>query len=408
MTESGFYQRLLLLKEGWEVKDVKVSHDIKEVDVYIEYTKDKAICPVTNQLSRIYDYSSNRRWRHLDTMQYKTYLNCRVPRVINEEGKVTTIEVPWSDYSSHYTSLFEEAVINLLRFCKNQTKTAAFFGVSFYVVNRIMTHAVERGLERRKIDESPVAIGLDEKSFRRGHDYVTVLTDIENGRVLEVEHGRTIEATKKVIDKTFTVEQLSAIEVVVSDMWDAYLNVTKEKMPDAKKVIDRFHLIKYLNEAIDKTRKQELKTEQELLKKSKFVLLKNEENLSEKQRQQFEAINKANLRTAHVWRAKANFKEMILQPDQPHAILMLNKWLQQVRTTTLHHLLKVADTFEKHFIAVANALWSKYSNAIAERINGAIQEVKSIGKGFRNPQGFRTAILFHYGKLSVYRSQKSQ
>src|SRR5207249_3882850 len=202
-------------------------------------------------------------------MQYKTYLNCRVPRVINEEGKVTTIEVPWSDYSSHYTSLFEEAVINLLRFCKNQTKTAAFFGVSFYVVNRIMTHAVERGLERRKIDESPVAIGLDEKSFRRGHDYVTVLTDIENGRVLEVEHGRTIEATKKVIDKTFTVEQLSAIEVVVSDMWDAYLNVTKEKMPDAKKVIDRFHLIKYLNEAIDKTRKQELKTEQELLKKSK-------------------------------------------------------------------------------------------------------------------------------------------
>src|SRR5207249_10913904 len=140
----------------------------------------------------------------------------------------------------------------------------------------------------------------------------------------------------KVIDKTFTVEQLSAIEVVVSDMWDAYLNVTKEKMPDAKKVIDRFHLIKYLNEAIDKTRKQELKTEQELLKKSKFVLLKNEENLSEKQRQQFEAINKANLRTAHVWRAKANFKEMILQPDQPHAILMLNKWLQQVRTTTLH------------------------------------------------------------------------
>jgi transposase len=338
-------------------------------------------------------------------MQYKTWLNCRVPRVINEEGKITTIEVPWSDYSSHYTFLFEEAVINLLQFCKNQTKTAKFFDVSFHVVNNIMKQAVARGLAKRKIEEVPVAIGIDEKSFRQGHDYVTVLTDIENGRVLEVEHGRTIEATKKVIDKTFTSEQLASIEVVVSDMWDAYLTVSKEKMPDAAKVIDRFHLIKYLNEAIDKTRKQELKTERELLSKAKYVMLKNEENLNEKQRQQFEAINKANLRTAHVWRAKENFKEMIFQPDQPHAIMILSKWLQQARTTTLHYLLKVADTFEKHFTAVANALWSKFSNAIAERINGAIQEIKSIGKGFRNPEGFRTAILFHYGKLSLYRSQ---
>ena len=185
MTESGFYQRLLSLKEGWGVKEVKVNHDIKEVDVFIEYTKHQALCPITNELSRIYDYRETRRWRHLDTMQYKTYLNCRVPRIISEAGKVTTIEVPWSDYSTHYTFLFEEAVINLLQFCKNQTKTAAFFSVSFHVVNSIMNRAVQRGLEKRKIDEAPVAIGLDEKSFRRGHDYITVLTDIENGRVLE-------------------------------------------------------------------------------------------------------------------------------------------------------------------------------------------------------------------------------
>lgn len=405
MTESGFYQRLLLLKEGWEVQDVKVDHNVKEVDVYICYTLDMAECPITKKPAKIYDYRESRRWRHLDTMQYKTYLNCRVPRVINEDGKITTIEVPWSDYSSHYTFLFEEAIINMLQFCKNQTKTAAFFSVSFHVVNNIMRHAVQRGLERRKIDKAPIAIGLDEKSFRRGHDYVTVLTDIENGRVLEVEHGRTIKATTKVIDKTFNAEQLSQIQVAVSDMWDAYLTVTKEKLPQAEKVIDRFHLIKYLNEAIDKTRKQELKTERELLANSKYTLLKNLENLNEKQRLQFEVINKANLRTAHVWRAKANFKEMIFQPDKAHAMLMLQKWLIQVRTTTLYHLLKVADTFEKHFMPVANALWSKYSNAIAERFNAAIQEVKSIGKGFRTPEGFRTAILFHYGKLSIHRSQ---
>lgn len=68
MTESGFYQKLLLLKEGWEVKEVNVNHELKEVDVFIEYIKDKAICPVTGELCRIYDRRKNRRWRHLDTI----------------------------------------------------------------------------------------------------------------------------------------------------------------------------------------------------------------------------------------------------------------------------------------------------------------------------------------------------
>ncbi len=103
MTEAGFYQRLLLLSDGWEVQDVKVDHSLKEVDVYITYVLQQAQCPITKQQSKIYDYRENHRWRHLDTMQYKTYLNCRVPRVINDDGKITTIEVPWSDYSTHYT-----------------------------------------------------------------------------------------------------------------------------------------------------------------------------------------------------------------------------------------------------------------------------------------------------------------
>ena len=164
-------------------------------------------------------------------MQYKTYINCRVPRVINQDGKITTIEVPWSDYSDRYTFLLEAEVIKVLQLTKNQTKTAAYFEISYDMVNRIMKNAVNRGLRARRIEDVPEVIGLDEKSFLRGHDYVTVLTDITGSRVLDIEHDRTIKAGKAVLDKTFTGEQMKQIKVIASDMSDAYLNVGKKNFP---------------------------------------------------------------------------------------------------------------------------------------------------------------------------------
>ncbi len=408
MTESSFYTRLLHLSENWSVSKVDVNEKGGEVEVEIKYLGRQARCPFTKELCDIYDYREKRKWRHLDTMQYKTYLTCQVPRVINSDGKISTVEVPWSDYSERYTHLFSIAVIQLLQMSKNQTKTAAFFGITFDVVNRIMNRAVAHGLAQRDLGQVPAIIALDEKSFKKGHDYATILTDVEQGRVLEVGQGRRKETVETLLDKTFSKEQQQKIEIVVSDMWEAYLNVVKEKLPRAKSVLDRFHLVKYLQEAIDKTRRKEIKTEWELLKYSKYVMLKNQQDLNEKQRQMFAAINGANLRTALVWRAKENFKAMFGQPDLLHAASLLHKWQKEVRTTALEYLLKVSDMFERHFLGVANALCNKASNAIAERINGAIQKLKSIAKGFRKPENFRTAILFHYGKLQLFPSQYSQ
>lgn len=403
--QQAFFQFLLGLTSDWEIKEVRVNKETNEIDIFIEYSLSKGHCPHTKELCRIYDLRENRRWRHLDIMQYKTYINCRVPRVINGEGKISTIEVPWSDSSERYTYLFEEAVIKLIKMCKNQTKAAAYLSISYDVVSRIMKQAVERGMKRREIQAAPAVIGLDEKSFLKGHDYITVLTDIENGRILDVERERTKKATEKVLDKTFTGEQLQQVKVVVSDMAEAYLNAGKEKLPQAIQVADRFHLIKLLGIAVDKTRRQELRSEKELLTNSRFALLKRPENLTDKQKLAFTAIDRANLRTARVWRAKENFRGLFNQPDSAHALISLSTWLQDAKKSTLFHLLKVADAFEKHFIPVCNALWSRASNAMAERLNGGIQELKAISRGFRNYHNFRAAILFHYGKLNLSRSQ---
>ncbi|MES1224976.1 MAG: ISL3 family transposase [Bacteroidota bacterium] len=405
MDQQEFFRFLLGLTENWQIVEVRVNKETSEIDIFIEYTSSQGQCPHTKELCRIYDLRENRRWRHLDIMQYKTYINCRIPRVINDDKQISTIEVPWSDYSERYTYLFEEAVIKMLKMCKNQTKTAVYFGVSYDIVSRIMIQAADRGIERRVIEAPPSAVGLDEKSFLKGFDFITVLTDIDNSRVLNVERGRTKKAAEQVLTKTFAAEQLKQVKVVVCDMCEAYLSAGREQLPAATQVADRFHLIQLLNIALDKTRRQELKQEKELLVNAKFALLKRPENLTDKQKITFKAIDQANLRTARVWRAKENFRELFNQPDKAHASISLSTWLQDVKTTTLFHLNRVAETFNKHFAPVCNALWNNASNAIAERINGGIQELKAISRGFRNYENFRAAILFHYGKLNISRSQ---
>src|ERR1700678_351023 len=122
MEKVEFFQYLLGITSDWEVKEVKVNKEVNEIDILIEYKPKLAMCPVTNKMCPIYDLRENRRWRHLNIMQYQTYLNCRIPRVINEDDKISTIEVPWSDYSQRYTYLFEESVIKVLQSNPSKSK----------------------------------------------------------------------------------------------------------------------------------------------------------------------------------------------------------------------------------------------------------------------------------------------
>lgn len=406
MTEVSFYNELLRLGENWKISDVRLDMEVSEVHIYISYCKKTGNCPFSGEESRVYDYAPERIWRHLDTMQYKTWLHCRIPRVINAEGKVSTIEVPWADYSERYTHLFSSAVIQLLQFTKNQSKTAQFFATSFDVVNSIMNKAVERGMENRKEEHYEIeAIGIDEKSFQKGHRYSTIVTDSSNKRVLEVVESRTKEAATLALNKSLSEEQKEKVRVVTTDMWDAFQSAAGEQLPQAEYVLDRFHLVKYLNKAIDNTRRKEVK-DNPLLRRARFLLLKNNRDLNEQQRARFEIINKENSLTAQVWKARENFKAMFGQPDKAHAISILFKWINDLRTTTLKYLAEVRDMFNRHFAGVANALYYPHSNSIAERINGGIQELKTIGRGFRKHKNFRTAILFHYGKLNLFPPQK--
>jgi len=396
-----FFDLVLDLDENWQVVSVKADYKKKEVEIDIDYIGKKAECPRTFELCGIYDHTPTRRWRHLDLFDFKTYLVCRLPRIKNSNNKVITIIPPWGSKSSRCTNQFESRVIEMLLGTRNQTKTAILMNCSFNQVNRIMHRSVDRGLERRPKDVAFSNLSIDEKSFHKNHNYVTVLSSPLSSVVIDVCEGRTKEAAMGLLKNTITEHNRDKVETISLDMWKAYIESVNEVLPMAKKVHDRFHLIKYLNEALDKVRRREVK-EHEELKNSRYALLKNPENLTEKQRIKFESIQAANLEVSKAWRIREDFKAIFKVQSTQEALSLFWKWGASVLRTNIEEMKKVAKMFNNHLNGVCNAMVESFSNAMAERLNGKIQEVKSTARGYRTFKNFRSAILFFHGGLSLH------
>jgi transposase len=401
MFTENFFTTLLNLEDGWGVKSVGTDLNKTEIFIHIVCHLKELEDDQTGEICKVYDHAPERQWRHLDTMQYKTFIKCQLPRIKTSKGAIKTVQPNWASGYERHTYLFEHAVIDLLLASKNQTKTAHIMRCGFNVVNRIIHLSTTRGMDRRNY--SKVAFGqlsIDEKSFKKGHKYITVLSHPDSGCVLEVEEDRTKESCKKLINKSLTPDQLQKVKAISMDMWKAYIHTAEELLPNASIVHDRFHLVKYLNEAIDKVRRREVKQHEEL-KNSRYALLKNPENLTDKQYIHFEAIAGANYEVSKAWQVRENFKELF-GSGFLNSWSLFNKWATDSKRRNIKEVTKVVDMFNNHISGVVNALMMNLSNAMAERLNGKIQELKTIGRGYRTFTNFRSAILFFNGGLNLY------
>ncbi len=225
-----YHRKLLNLPYPWEVRSVDV--DIEQLAVIIDVfwpTQTFAPCPQCQNLCSLKD-SKHRVWRHLDTMQFKTFLRCDVPRVDCPEHGALQIFLPWSDPKSRFTLMFEKVAAEILFSCKNQTQAASFLRLSWKQVHRIQHLAVEKAVAQRK--KEPIKyLGIDEKSFLKGHKYVTVLCDLDEKRVLEVTQGRDQAAAEKALE-CLSVSQKGSVAAVAMDMWEPFkIVVEKETRP---------------------------------------------------------------------------------------------------------------------------------------------------------------------------------
>jgi transposase len=392
MFTEQFFQLLLDFGEDWKVSGVVTDQETLEVDIEVEYIGSESL----------YDHAPERRWRHLNTMQYRTFIKCCLPRVEGLDGKVKTLTPPWASSYDRHTRLFEIVVIDVLQATKNQTATANLMGCKFDLVNPILHKSVKRGMAKRElVEEAYEQLSIDEKSFKRGHQYVSVLSEPLSGSVLEVVEGRTKKAAQELITKGVPTDLQTKVKEVCVDMWEGFITAIGEKLPQAQIVHDKFHLIKYLNEAMDKVRRRESKDEEEL-KNSRYALLKNKENLTDKQKIKLDEIKQKNYEVSQVWQERETFKQMFVGSTFEESEIIYQHWTEAIEKSEIKELQEVVKTFSGHLSGVIKGMISGLTNAMAERLNGKIQLIKTVGRGYRRFENFRSAILFFYGNLDLY------
>jgi transposase len=218
---------------------------------------------------------------------------------------------------------------------------------------------------------------------------------------LEVSEGRDINSCRRLISSALSEEQIAGVRTVSMDMWKPYMNMAAERFPKAEVVHDKFHLIKYLTEAIDKVRRREVSKHEEL-KNTRYALLKNEMNLTEKQRIKFESIKDGNYEVCKAWGVRENFKFLFAENTKQDAFILFSQWCSHSIRTKVKEIDKLVATFQNHVSGVINAMVKTLNNAMDERLNGKIQELKTVGKGYGKFENFRSAIIFFHGHLNLY------
>jgi transposase len=400
---NNHYRMLLGLDEAWLVKSVDLSMESKRVVIALEHRGGSLTCPECGISCTRADLAPERTWRHLDTMQFETILQARTPRCACEKCGVKTVDVPWAGKHSRFTLMFEAFAIRVLQACSSVKQAATLLRLDWDTVQGIMKRAVDRGLERRETEQI-TQIGIDEKSFLRGHNYVSVMTDISGSRVLEVAEGRTEEATDS-LWKTLSEEQRTKVQAVSMDMWPAFIASTGKNAPSASIVFDRFHVSKHLNEAVDQVRRQENKS----LKKegdatlvgTKQMWLFNPENLSFNRLLRFSELKEQSLRTGRAWAMKEQFRTFWECFSRVTALGFFEQWYQWASASKLTPMVAKAAMLKRHLPGLLNYFKHRMTNAMSEGFNSKIQQIKSNARGFRSFQSYRVRILFFCGKLDL-------
>lgn len=262
---------------------------------------------------------------------------------------------------------------------------------------------VDSALEQRGFITDFKNVSLDEKAYAKGHQYASILIDTDNDRVLNLVEGRKGKSVQALFFELNEEEKQSQLERVNIDMWKPYMDIMKEIAPQAVQVHDKFHLSQKLSDAIDKTRKKEIREgediEKQLLAKQKYTVLKNTENRTKQQQEQFDKILKANLKTAQVWGFKEMFKNLFSM-NWEDKVKAFEDWLEKALASDLMFLKRVAETFKKHKEGIVNALLTDTTSSKHENTNGKIQSIIAKARGFLNFDRFKVNVMFYFRHLS--------
>lgn len=406
MDSVELYRQLLGLTTPWTVERVELDVSRQQVEVHVGHaTGERFACPECGRELGVYDHQAERVWRHLDSCQFLTYLHARAPRVSCPEHGVHQVVLPWAQAGSRFTNLFEALAINVL-LAANVKKAAQILRITWDEAWHLMERAVFRG-RAAKGEAIARQIGVDEKAIAKGHRYMTLVCDREEATVEYIGEERKEASLADYFD-AFSQESREKIEAISLDMWPAYINACRDKVPgaDSKMVFDRFHIMQHVLGAVDKVRKQEHKalmhTGDTTLAKSKYLWLTNPENMTDKARARFAELKGVELKTGRAWALKEALRELWDYTCEVWATKFWKRWYFWATHSRLAPMIAAAKLIARHLPNVLTYFTHRITNAVAEGLNSKIATVQKRACGYRNPNHFKIAVYFHCGGLNLY------
>ena len=383
---EGLVTAALGLQVPWEVKSVALDTGKRRIDFEVGCEAKRLNCPACGAAEQGVHDRVRRDWRHLDFFQFEAWLHADVPRVnCGACGKTSQAPVPWAREGSGFT---------LLR----------------------ISHHVPAARAREDMSQVRL-IGIDETSVKKGHEYITVVHDLEAKRLLFACPGRdhsTLAAFAK--DLTAHGGKPTAVAHACMDMSAAYTKGVSESLPMAEISFDRFHVIALANDAMDSVRRHEMReqpaavrkamggADKKVLKGLLWGMRKNPSECSARQTNAMHWLQYSNLKSARAWRLKQALREVYAQGVGANCAQAaggaLRAWISWAKRCRLEPFKRLAQTLSARFDGVVRGMLDGRSNAYVEAMNGLLQQTKTAARGFRTVENFIHIAYLRMSKLA--------
>lgn len=396
---NKLFEAALGITSPWYINGVEFDAAKKTLSIAVDFVASSRFAvPGVEGAHPAHD-TVTKRYRHLNFFQHECHLEVRVPCVRLPNGGIRQVEPDWSGRLAGFTLLFE-ALINAMSREMAFAAVSRLVGLSWHQVVAICKRYVDLGLEQADFSEV-TRLAADETSKAKGHDYITLVADADEHRVLFVTEGRDADTIKAfAADFTDHGGDPKAVESIYIDMSPAFIKGVTKHLPNARITFDKFHVIAHASAAVDKTRRIEQKTDPSL-KGLRWKLLRDRASLTPDARADLDALiaQVTTKRTARTWLYKEQLRE-ILERKQVNVVRnMLAQWATNVMRPKVEPMRAVAKLIRSHLDGIVAWTQTRQTNGFLEAINGLFQAAKRKARGYGNFSTIRTVVFLLAGKL---------
>ena len=403
MTPHTFIRRCLDLK-GLKVRGFWFAHADSELHIAVGPYKNGCLCPICRRRSKIVRVMRKERvWRDLPIGGLAVFFHYQ-PREIDcpTHGRAQE-ELPWAEAFSRITYRLEFLIVSYSQIM-TQKAAAGILGLAPSTLSDLLHRIISRERNGHKI-KGLRSLGVDEISYKKKHKYLTIVYDLERSCVVWTGEGKGRKTIDRFFSEALDASQREKIKLAACDMSKAYINGILDNCKNARLVLDRFHIVKALNNAVDEVRKTEwrkaTKTERKALKGMRWLLYKHRSNRSKKDTRLLNQLRKGNRRIHRAWVLKDEFNQFWEYQYTASAEKFLKRWCTSALRSRLAPIRKFVQTLRKHQANIITFIGCRLTNAVSEGINRIIKIIKNRASGFRSVGAFVDLIFLTIGDVDI-------